>query len=59
MALACEPGNVDQLSAALKKAVGMGEDEYRKRSLISKESLSSYLVPMKFYPEQYRMLLQS
>ncbi len=58
MALACEPGNVAELTAALQKAVSMSEEEYEKRSRISRESLGNYLIPMNFYPEQYNSVLK-
>ena len=58
MALSCEPGNVEQLAATLQKAVSMSEEEYEKKSLISRESLSSYIVPMSFYPQQYTSVLK-
>lgn len=56
-ALICEPGNVDALSETLQKAASMDEVEYRKRSLIGRESLSGYLFPMSFYHEQYKIVL--
>lgn len=52
-ALIVEPGNIRELTAALKQAADMEEKEYRDRAEQGRESLKSFLRPMEFYRESY------
>jgi glycosyltransferase involved in cell wall biosynthesis len=57
-ALVVEPGDVAQLTEALKTAVGMGEQEYLERGERGKRTLKEYLRPMEFYRESYTAVLK-
>jgi glycosyltransferase involved in cell wall biosynthesis len=55
-ALIVEPGNIEQLAAALKQAAAMNEAEYGERAERGRETLKQFLRPMKFYRESYATL---
>ena len=57
-ALVVEPGNVAELTAALKRAAFMSEDEYVARGELGRRTLNSFLRPMEFYRESYASVLQ-
>jgi glycosyltransferase involved in cell wall biosynthesis len=52
-ALIVEPGNLEELTAALKQAATMEEREYCERAERGRETLKSYLRPMEFYRDSY------
>ena len=52
-ALIVEPGEVDELAAALKRAAGMSEEEYGERGESGRKTLENYLRPMEFYRQSY------
>lgn len=56
-ALIVEPGNVPELTAALKRAASMSEEEYIARGEDGKRTLKSFLRPMEFYRESYTTIL--
>jgi glycosyltransferase involved in cell wall biosynthesis len=57
-ALIVEPGNGEELTAALKRAAAMSEEEYRERGERGRETLKDYLRPMEFYRESYAAVHQ-
>jgi glycosyltransferase involved in cell wall biosynthesis len=57
-ALIVEPGNIEELSAALVKAASMNEVEYCDRAERGRETLKTFLRPMSFYRESYASLCQ-
>lgn len=52
-ALIVEPGNVDELTHALKQAAGMSDEEYCERGESGRKTLKDYLRPMEFYRRSY------
>jgi glycosyltransferase involved in cell wall biosynthesis len=52
-ALIVEPGNVEELTAALKSAASMSDKEYCERGERGQKTLKDYLRPNKFYRESY------
>ena len=52
-ALLVEPGNVEQLTGALKLAASMSEEEYCDRGERGRRTLKDYLRPIEFYRESY------
>jgi glycosyltransferase involved in cell wall biosynthesis len=58
-ALIVEPGNVEDLSAALTRAAGMDDKEYCDRAVRGRNSLKDFLRPMEFYRESYKSLCNS
>jgi len=52
-ALIVEPGNIEQLTAALKSAASMREEEYCERGERGRTTLKDYLRPIEFYRESY------
>jgi glycosyltransferase involved in cell wall biosynthesis len=52
-ALIVEPGNVDQLTNALKSAASMTDKEYCERGERGQKTLKEYLRPPEFYRESY------
>jgi glycosyltransferase involved in cell wall biosynthesis len=58
-ALIVEPGNIEQLTGALKGAASMSEEEYCLRADLGRKTLSGYLRPWVFYRESYRAVLGS
>lgn len=57
-ALIVEPGNVEQLTEALKLAASMSEDEYCRRGERGQHTLKDYLRPPTFYRESYEAVCQ-
>jgi len=57
-ALVVEPGNIDELAAALKRAAAMSETEYVERAERGRNTLKTFLRPMEFYREAYATLLK-
>lgn len=55
-ALVVEPGNIDELTAALRVAASMKESEYCERAERGRETLKTYLRPMSFYRDAYTAL---
>jgi glycosyltransferase involved in cell wall biosynthesis len=56
-ALIVEPGNIQELTAALRKAASMGDEEYRRRADRGRTSLAEFLRPWTFYRESYAEVL--
>lgn len=56
-ALLSEPGDEAGLRANLEKASEMSEEEYRARSLATRDELKDFLKPMDFYVAQYQRIL--
>ncbi len=52
-ALIVEPGNIEELTATLKLAAAMNNEEYAERGERGRTTLKDYLRPMKFYREAY------
>jgi glycosyltransferase involved in cell wall biosynthesis len=52
-ALVVEPGNIGQLTDALKLAASMSEEEYYERGERGRKTLKDYLRPIEFYRESY------
>lgn len=52
-ALIVEPGNIAELTDALKQAAAMSEKEYCERSERGQKTLKDYLRPMEFYRKSY------
>ena len=52
-ALIVEPGNVEELTGALKRAASMSEAEYCERGEKGRKTLKDYLRPMEFYRQAY------
>ncbi|CEF48542.1 unnamed protein product, partial [uncultured bacterium] len=52
-ALVCEPGDVASLRDALRTAAAMTGEEYRQRSLRTRQDLASETVPCSFYSDAY------
>jgi glycosyltransferase involved in cell wall biosynthesis len=52
-ALIVEPGNIEELTATLRQAASMNDEEYRDRAERGRETLKDYLRPMEFYRESY------
>lgn len=57
-ALVVEPGNVEELTEALKRAAAMNEEDYIARAEQGRSSLKDFLRPMEFYREAYGSLLK-
>jgi len=55
-ALMVEPGNIGELTDALKRAASMDEVEYRERAERGRSTLETYLRPMDFYRGAYNAL---
>ena len=55
-ALIVEPGNIAELSAALKRAAAMSETEYSERAERGRATLKTFLRPMEFYRQAYAAL---
>jgi glycosyltransferase involved in cell wall biosynthesis len=51
--LIVEPGNIQQLTDALKLAASMSNDEYCERGERGRITLKDYLRPVEFYRESY------
>jgi len=58
-ALIVEPGNIVELTGALKLAASMSEQEYVERAELGRKTLQNYLRPWEFYREAYRAVLNS
>lgn len=58
-AILCEPNHLPSLLAAMNEAVRMNEKEYQIRATDSKESLKTFLVPLKLYPQFYEEIMKS
>lgn len=52
-AIIVEPGNIEELTAALKSAAAMSEDEYLQRAERGRTTLQIFLRPMEFYRQAY------
>jgi glycosyltransferase involved in cell wall biosynthesis len=52
-ALLCAPGDVADLTLALERAAAMGDEEYRHRSSLARDSLRDYLRPLSAYVAIY------
>jgi glycosyltransferase involved in cell wall biosynthesis len=52
-ALIVEPGSIEELTDALKRAAAMNDAEYGERAERGRETLKDFLRPMKFYREAY------
>jgi glycosyltransferase involved in cell wall biosynthesis len=52
-ALIVEPGNLEELTDALKLAASMSDEEYCERGERGRKTLKDYLRPMEFYRESY------
>jgi glycosyltransferase involved in cell wall biosynthesis len=57
-ALIVEPGNIDELTAALKQAATMSDTEYSERGERGRESLKTFLRPIEFYRKSYEAVLK-
>ena len=57
-ALIVEPGNLAELTAALKRAATMSEEEYCERAERGRSTLKDYLRPMEFYRQSYTQVCQ-
>ncbi len=57
-ALIVEPGNIDELTEALKQAATMSDADYCERAERGQNSLKDYLRPMEFYRESYRTVFK-
>jgi glycosyltransferase involved in cell wall biosynthesis len=55
-AIVCEPRDVPGLAAAMRTAAAMPEDGYERRSIRTRDDLTSELVPMSFYGDAYLAL---
>jgi glycosyltransferase involved in cell wall biosynthesis len=55
-ALLVEPGNIEELTGALRLAASMSDEEYCERGERGRISLKDYLRPMEFYRESYTAL---
>jgi glycosyltransferase involved in cell wall biosynthesis len=55
--LIVEPGNIQQLTEALKRAAFMSNDEYCERGERGRMTLKDYLRPVEFYRESYAAVL--
>ena len=55
-ALIVEPGNIEELTGALLQAAAMTEDEYVQRAERGRQTLKSFLRPLKFYRDSYTAL---
>jgi glycosyltransferase involved in cell wall biosynthesis len=58
-AIIVEPGNIEELAGALKRAAAMGEQEYLERAERGRATLKEFLRPMTFYREAYTKLLEN
>jgi glycosyltransferase involved in cell wall biosynthesis len=52
-ALVVEPGNIEELTRALRLAASMSEEEYVERAELGRKTLQNYLRPWEFYREAY------
>jgi len=52
-ALIVEPGNIAELTEALRRAATMSEEEYCERAERGRNTLKDYLRPMEFYRQSY------
>ena len=52
-----EPGDITELTAALKRAASMSDDEYILRGERGQSTLKTFLRPMEFYRESYATIL--
>jgi len=57
-ALIVEPGNIDELTDALKRAAAMHEAEYAELAERGRETLKTFLRPMEFYRNAYPAVLK-
>ena len=57
-ALIVEPGSIDELTAALKKAATMSDTEYAERGEKGRETLKSFLRPIEFYRHSYEAVMR-
>ncbi len=55
-ALIVEPGDIEELSANLKRAASMNDEEYCERAERGRETLKTFLRPMEFYRKSYTAL---
>jgi glycosyltransferase involved in cell wall biosynthesis len=55
-ALVVEPGNIEELTGALKRAATMADKEYCERAEQGRETLKDFLRPMEFYRDSYNAL---
>lgn len=56
-AIIVEPGNIAELTDALKRAAVMPDKEYCERAERGRQTLKDYLRPMEFYREAYTALI--
>ncbi|MGO8696314.1 MAG: glycosyltransferase family 4 protein [Limisphaerales bacterium] len=56
-ALIVEPGNIEELTGALRLAASMRDDEYYERSARGYKTLKDYLRPMEFYRKSYAAIV--
>lgn len=56
-ALIVEPGNIEELTDALKVAASMSDEEYCERGERGRKTLKDYLRPMEFYRNSYAAIL--
>jgi glycosyltransferase involved in cell wall biosynthesis len=57
-ALIVEPGNIAELTDALKRAATMSDDEYVQRGQRGQKTLGAFLRPMEFYRQSYTEVLK-
>jgi glycosyltransferase involved in cell wall biosynthesis len=57
-ALICEPNDVLGLTRLLEQAARMSELEYADRAKKTREELANELVPIEFYPNAYRQIVE-
>lgn len=58
-ALLVEPGNIEELMNALKRAAAMTDVEYCERAERGQKTLKEFLRPMEFYRESYSTLYKN
>jgi glycosyltransferase involved in cell wall biosynthesis len=56
--LMCDPGDPAGLARLLERAAKMDLAEYRRRAEGTKRELAAQMLPLSFYPESYRRLIQ-
>ena len=56
-ALFCKPGCVNSLAKRIREAVNMSNQQYEKKSFLSKQDLENYVRPLNQYAEQYLELI--
>tara|TARA_B100000989_G_scaffold60320_1_gene41387 strand:+ start:30727 stop:31833 length:1107 start_codon:yes stop_codon:yes gene_type:complete len=57
-ALFCKPGDIESLTACLRQAMEMSEEEYALRSHLAKKGLCNYVRPLDEYAKAYLKLLK-